>query len=175
MARDTVGPVPVGTSDLRRVSNDAPHWHQVRWCLGAQALIAGGCGAAGLIAIYLLSPVRTQFRVIGLSVTPALSWALIGIAAAAAIAASRRRVALLFTAITSVATLLVVIVAAVATTHSSPGPLGFDAAAIVLWAVLFAYNFGLGIWLIPDHIEGPDWIPRRRRPSRATDSDHENA
>ncbi|CAM4275861.1 hypothetical protein MB901379_01461 [Mycobacterium basiliense] len=173
MARDTKGPPPAATYSLRRVSLDPHHWHQVRWFLGAEAVAASSCGAAGLIAFYVAAPTRTQFPVAGLSVTPGLCWVLLGIAVTAAVAASRRRLALLFTAAASVCAVSLMFVDAIASTRSGPGPLGFDPAAIVLWGVLFCYNFGLGMWLIPDHLEGPDWVPTGQR-SRDTSPEREH-
>lgn len=56
-----------------------------------------------------------------------------------------------------------VFVGAVAAVHHAPGPLGFEPRDIVLHAVLAAVNFAVLYWLIPDALEGPDWV---RRPGR---------
>ncbi len=170
MARDTIGPVPGATSDLRRVSLNPPHWRNIRWLLGAEALATGLFGLAGLIGVYLVAPHDVGFTVAGLILTPTLSWVMLGIAAIAVASLLYRRLALVSTAVLGTCALGLVIVAAVAAAHHAPGPLGFTTAAIVLWAVVFCYNLALGMWVAPDHIEGPAWVPRRRT-RRAEDRD----
>ena len=67
--------------------------------------------------------------------------------------------------------LVLVIVGAVSATHQAPGPLGLQPRDILLYAVLFALNFAALYWLLPDALEGPDWVRRRgaRRPAAVED------
>ena len=169
MARDTRGPVPGATSELRRVSLNRPHWRNVRWLLGAEALGAGILGLAGLIGVFVVAPHDVAFTVAGVILTPTLSWVMLGIAATAVAALLCRRLALLFTAVLSSCAVALVVISAVSAAPHAPGPLGFTAAAILLWAVVFCYNFAVGMWLVPDNIEGPAWVPRRQKTRRDGD------
>lgn len=173
VARDTIGPIPGATSDLRRVSLDPLHWRNVRWLLGAEALVAGVLALVGLIGVYLVAPHHVGFTVAGLILTPTLSWVMLGIAATAVASLLYRRLALVSTAVVGTCALGLVIVAAVAAAHHAPGPLGFTTAAIVLWAVVFCYNLAVGMWAVPDHIEGPEWVPRRQKSRRAEGRDRD--
>lgn len=155
MARDTRGPNE--TDNLRRVSVNPPRWRKGRWLLVAEAFVVAIVGLAGVI---LVAPDGATFSLAGIPLTPTLSWVLMSLGAAAAGSATHRRLALLFCAVTATTALGFVIVAAVAGAQHSPGPMGFAPAAILGWAVVFCYNFALGFWLIPDHIEGPAWVPR---------------
>ena len=170
VARDTTGPVPGATSDLRRVSLNPSHWRNARWLLGAEALVAGMLGLTGLIGVFRVAP-HDRFPVAGLVLTPILSWVVLGIAAAAVAAMLYRWLALLLTGVLSASALALVVISAVGAAHHAPGPLGFTGAAILLWAVVFCYNLAVGMWLAPDHIEGPAWVPRRPKTRRAEDTD----
>ena len=170
MARDTRGPVPIATSDLRRVSLNLPHWRQARWLLAVEAVAAAMAGVAGLIGV-VLAPRGGGFCLAGVPFTPALSAVMLGIAAAAAAAMSHRRAAKLFSAGVIAASVALMVICAVAAAHHDPGPLGFTAPAILMWGVLFCYNLGLGMWLLPDQIQGPEWIPRRGKGRHTTSSD----
>lgn len=161
MARDTRGPMPPQTADLRRVSLDAAHWRQGRRLLAVEAVATGLLGVVGLIGV-LVRPRDDGWRVLGVPLTPALSVVMLVIAAAAALTLTHRRAAKVFTLAMSAATVAVVIVCSVAAVHHDPGPLGFTAPAILLWAVLFCWSIGSAMWILPDQIEGPAWVPRRR-------------
>jgi hypothetical protein len=171
MARDTSGSVPGATSDLRRVSVDAPHWHTARWLLAAEAFAAAMVGGAGLLGVFLIAP--SGFSVFGIPLTVTLSSVMLGLAAAAAVAVTRRRLALLFCAAVSTSAVGLMVIAAVAGAHHASGPMGFTSTAILLWAALFCYNFALGFWLVPDHIEGPAWVPRLGKAGSANDPKRE--
>ncbi len=162
MAEDTLGPVPGQTSNLQRVSQNPPHWQQARWLLIAEGAAAALIGVVGLIACAVRGWVGGGLFALGIPLTPALSAVLLIIGAAALGATTRRRVATVFTGLCSAAALALMIVCGVVAAHRDPGPLGFTEPAILLWAVLFCYNLGLGMWLASDHLEGPQWLPRRR-------------
>ncbi len=168
MARDNRGRIPDATADLRRVSLKAPHWRQARWLLAVEAVATGIAGSGGLIGLAVSSPDGAGPVVVGIQITAGLSFALLVVAAAAAVAVTHRRVATVVTASMSIVAIILVTLCAVAATHSDPGPFGSTAPVMLLWAVVFCYNFAVGVWLVPDHIEGPAWLPRRRTP-RSTD------
>lgn len=168
MARATRGQSPVGTPNLHRVNLDQPHWKQARWLLGGEAVVLALLGTVALCGVFLVEPRGTGFSLGTVTLTVALSWTLIGTAGAAAVAVLRRRLALWFTAVVSVAALLLMFVGATAGAHHDPGPLGFSAASTLFFAPIFCFNFAVGIWLVPNHIEGPAWLPRRSaRPRHA--------
>ncbi|RDH75530.1 hypothetical protein DVS77_26395 [Mycolicibacterium moriokaense] len=161
MARDTRGESPADTTTLVRVSLQPGHWRQGRRLLAAEAVCAAGLGILGL---------TTASVPLGLMPTAALGWLLVGVGMAAAIACAHRKVALGFTGVIAASALALTIICPVAAAHGAPGPLGFTVEATLLYAALFAYNFGVAVWLVPDHIEGPAWLPRRiaRRRSKST-------
>ncbi|OBA63626.1 hypothetical protein A5647_04340 [Mycobacterium sp. 1100029.7] len=167
MARDTRG--PSATDNLQRVSLNPPRWRNGRWLLAAEGVISAVIGTVGLVTIYFVSPIGAGISLFGVPLTATLSWVMLGLAVGAFVATAYRRLALVFCAVVSVCTLGFEFVAAVAGSRDAPGPMGFTSAAIFWWAVLFCYNFGLGFWLIPDHIEGPEWVWRRRKSKRSRD------
>ncbi|AFM19924.1 hypothetical protein Mycch_5239 [Mycolicibacterium chubuense NBB4] len=168
MARDTRGPMPPETSDLRRVSLNPPHWRQARRLLAVEAVVTGVIGVVGLIGV-AVAPHNDGWRVLGVPLTPALSAVLIGIGVAAALAMTHRRAAKVFTLAMSAATVALMIICSVAAVHHDPGPLGFTAPAILLWTILFCWSIASAMWVFPDQIQGPDWVPRRR-PRRPADT-----
>jgi hypothetical protein len=137
--------------------------------LGGEALAATLIGVAGLLGVYLTRPRKTGVSAVGLDMTPAMSWTVSAVGIAAAVAMLHRRLAMVFCAVVAAASLTMVIVSAVAATHHAPGPLGFTAGATVLYAVFFCANLAIGMWLIPDHIEGPAWLHVRRDPPDGCD------
>lgn len=145
--------MPVRFPHLRRVSLNRGHWRQARWLLAGEAVLAGIVGTGELMGVFVLAPRTNRLS---------LAWALMGIAAAAAISVTWRRMALLFSAAVGTAALAMVVVSAAGAAYGDPGPLGLTAPAILVWAVLFCYNFALGVWMVPDHIEGPEWVARVR-------------
>ncbi|KMO73248.1 hypothetical protein BST22_02200 [Mycolicibacterium chubuense] len=161
MARDTRGPLPPETDNLRRVSVNPSHWRQVRRLLAAEALAMGLLGVVGLIGV-AVDDRHAGWRVLGVPLTPWLSAVLVGIGAAAAMARTRRQVAKVFTLTMSAVAVAVMVICGVASAHRDPGPLGFTAPAILLWTLLFCWSIALAIWVLPDQIEGPAWLPRRR-------------
>ena len=161
MARDTRGPMPPETAGMRRISLTAPHWQQGRRLLLAQAAVTGLLGVVGLIGV-LARPQTDGWQPLGVPLTPALSIVLLGIAAVTLVVLAHRRAATVFTLVMTAVALALMIICAVAAAHRDPGPLGFTAPAIVLWSILFCYNIGSAMWLLPDQIEGPTWIQQRR-------------
>lgn len=118
--------------------------------------------------------IRGQSRVLrplGLPLTPALCTGLLVLAAAAAAATMSRSAAKVFLVVVISAALALVIGSGVTAAHQRPGPLGLTAAAIVWWATVFCYNLGLGIWVIPDHLEGRAWVWKRRTPASEVSED----
>ncbi len=163
MARDTRGPVPYGHSDLRRVSLNRAHWSGAQWMLGVESIAASVIGAAGLIGVYAVRPRGLGMSAVGLDMTPALSWTLIGVGAAAGITIMHRRLATVFCFAVGAASLTLVIIGGVASTHHHPGPLGFTPAATMLYSAFFCANLAIGMWLLPNNIEGPAWHHAKNR------------
>lgn len=161
MARDTRGPLPPETDDLRRVSLNPPHWRQARRLLAAGAALTGLLGVAGLIGV-MVDDRHEGWRVLGVPLTVSLSVVLLLIGCAAALACTRRQAAKFFTLTMSAATVAVMIICGVAAVHHDPGPLGFTAPAILLWTALFCWSIASAMWVMPDQIQGPDWVSRRR-------------
>ena len=161
MARDTRSPVPGETDDLRRVSLTSRHWRQARWLLGAEAVAAAVVGAMALVMLARGGSRPGDPAVAGIQVSWAVSFCLLGVAVATGVAVIRRQIALAVTATLCIAALVLVLVSAVAAAHHAH-PLGSTLSVLLLWSVLFCYNFAVSIWLVPDHIEGPAWMPRRR-------------
>ena len=164
MSAATKGPVPGRASDLRRVSLNPSHYRSGRWFVLAEGVVVGALGIAGILTSAALphSP-AIGAAVVGLALTSAHGGLLLGFGVLAVVSAVRRRTAVMLTASATVVFFVLVIIASVAAAHAAPGPLGFDACDIVLYAVIAAVNLGLLMWLIPDSLEGPVWI-RRRRP-----------
>ena len=128
--------------------------------LAAEAAATGVIGATGVVGVACASPDSTGLRVVGVPLTAALSVVMLGVAVAATIAAMHRRAAKLFVAGMTAAAVTLMVICGVAAAHHDPGPLGFTTPAILLWAVVFCYDLGVGWWLLPDEIEGPRWLPR---------------
>lgn len=63
-------------------------------------------------------------------------------------------------ALVGASSLVMIIICGIAAAHHARGPLGFTAPDDFLCAVLIAYNVAVGACLVPDHVEGPAWLPR---------------
>jgi hypothetical protein len=165
----TMGPVPGVTSGLRRVSVDPGHFRNGRWFLLAEGVLVSAFGIAGLVSATLHPHAgRTGAPVVGLASTPAHSGILLAFGVAAIAAVGNRRAAVIVTALSAVAYMVLLFFSSVAAARTMPTPLGFHAADIVLHGVLAVINLALLMWLIPDELEGPAWVPRRR-PRRGRD------
>ncbi|MCA4752639.1 hypothetical protein [Mycolicibacterium fortuitum] len=151
MARD-LRSATADVGRLCRVSLNPSHWRQARWMLRGEAVPAMTIGVAGLVDTYLGPP--------WLPLTPALSATLLAIGLAAAVASMWRPIAVAFSVVLATASLYLVVISAVAAAHHQPGPLALTNAAILLWALLFCYHIGVGMWLVPDRVAGPAWLPR---------------
>jgi peptidoglycan/LPS O-acetylase OafA/YrhL len=127
--------------------------------LAAEAATAASVGAVGLIGAMVVSD--SALRVAGVPLTSPLSAVMLAIAVCAASAMIHRRAAKLFTAGVSTAAVALTVICAVAAAHHDPGPLGFTAPAVLMWAAVFSYNLALLMWLLPDQIQGPEWLRRR--------------
>ncbi|BBZ28552.1 hypothetical protein MMAD_28470 [Mycolicibacterium madagascariense] len=158
MAKDTRGPVPYGESDLRRVNLNPSHWRGARLVLGAQAAAALVIGAAGLICLHDTAFHGIGVAALGLELTTAFCWTMVVVGICAAAATLHRGLAKAFSVAVGIAALIMVVTSAVAATHHDPGPMGFTPGAAVLYAAFFCVNLGIGMWLIPNHIEGPAWV-----------------
>ncbi len=160
----TAGPVPGLTSGLRRVPIDPGRFHSGRWFLLAEGVLVSAFGIAGLVSAALHPHAGpTGVPVLGLASTPSHSGMLLAFGVVAIAAVGSRRAAVTVTALSAVAYTMLLFVSSVATARRMPTPLGFHAADIVLHGVLAVVNLALLMWLIPDELGDPIWVPRRRQ------------
>lgn len=170
MAPITKGPPPTGRSSLDQVSLNPAHYRSGRWVLLAEAVVVGGLGCAGLIS-FVRNPAAAQgwgAPVLCFTVTPVHSAALLGFGVLAGLATVTRRTTIAATVIGVVGFVLLFTIGANVASGGVPRVWGLDARDAVLHAVLMLVNLVLLVWLFPDGLQDPAWIPRRRSPgSRA--------
>ncbi|OBF54238.1 hypothetical protein A5756_14675 [Mycobacterium sp. 852002-53434_SCH5985345] len=162
MSPVTQGPMGRLTSELRLISRNPSHFRSGRWYLLADGLLLIALGTAGFVSAGVhphAPPVGAPL--LGLALTPWHSALLFGFGVLAVFGAVQRRAAVAVTALSSLVFVALVIIGAIFATHHTPGPLGFEPRDIVLHGVLAVANFAVLYWLIPDALEGPDWVPRR--------------
>ena len=164
MARYTRGRVAGETQDLAKVSLDPSHWRSGRILLLSQGLLIGILGATALgWAIVSASAEQARIPLLDFGFSLLQGTVLLGYGTLAGLASAFRPAALWFTGLAAALWFALIIICAVAALHHAPGPLGFDLRDMLLYAVLAACNTGLVMWLNADAIEGPAWVPRRRR------------
>ncbi len=144
------------TSGLRQVSRNPGHFRTGRKLLLAEGILLIALGITEFIS-EATHPDGTVGALV-LAMTPWHSAMLLGYGVLAILGSLRRRAAITVTAVGAVAFAVLVIVGAVAAAHHAPGPLGLEPRDIVLHGALAALNFAVLYWLIPDVLEGPDWI-----------------
>lgn len=160
----TAGPVPGLTSGLRRVPTDPGRFRTGRWWLLAEGVLVSAFGVAGLLSAALHPHAGpTGVPVLGLASAPAHSAILLALGVLAIAAVAKRRAAVAVTALSAVGYTLLLFFSSVATARTTPTPLGFHAADIVLHGVLAVVNLALLLWLIPDELGDEAWVPRRGR------------
>ncbi|CAN5663132.1 hypothetical protein BH09ACT8_BH09ACT8_15040 [soil metagenome] len=154
------------TSDMRLVSRNPSHFRSGHWLLAAEGgvlVVLGGAGFASNVWHGGVAPVLV------LALTPWHSAILLSFGLLAMIGSMNRRAAITVTAVGTVAFLALVVVGAVSAISHTAGPLGLEPRDIVLHAMVSAANFAILYWLIPDVLEGPDWVrlpsPRESSPS----------
>lgn len=158
----TEGPMGRLTSGLRLVSRNPNHFRTGRWFLLAEGVLLIALGIAGFVSATTHPDAPpTGAPVLVLALTPWHSAVLLGFGMLATLGALQRRAAISVTALGAVIFVALVIIGAVSAAHHAPGPLGFEPRDIVLHGLLAAANFAVLYWLIPDALEGPDWVPRR--------------
>ncbi len=152
------------TSGMRQVSRNPGHFHTGRWCLLGEGVLLIALGVAGFVSTTThpdAGPAGAPVLVLAL--TPWHSGLLLAFGLLAVVGTLERRAAIAVTTFGTLMFLVLVFVGAVAAVHHAPGPLGLDTPDIVLHGVLAAANFAILYWLIPDVLEGPDWV-RKRNP-----------
>ncbi len=160
----TTGRVPGATSGLRRISMDPGRFRNGRWFLLAEGVLVSAFGIAGLVSAALHPHAGpTGVPVLGLVSTPAHSGMLLAFGVVAIAGVVNHRAAVTVTALSAVAYTLLLFFGSVATARRMPTPLGFHAAGIALHGVLAVVNLALLMWLIPDELADPAWVPRLRR------------
>ncbi len=175
MSPVTQGPEGRMTSGLRLVSRNPAHFRQGRWFLLAEGVLLIALGGAGFISAATHPDASPDGApVLVLALTPWHSAILLGFGVLAVAGTWQRHAAIIVAASGTVGFLVLLFVGAVAAAHHAPGPLGFEARDIVLHGLVAAANFAVLYWLIPDALEGPDWVPRtgtRTQPGRNPDHD----
>ena len=161
------GPVPDATSGLQRISLNPAHFRSGRWLLLTEGLLVGALGGLGLVSAGTHSgPGPASVSVLGLTLTPAQSGLLLGFAVLAVLAVGYRRAAVIITGVGAAAFLLLLLIGGVAAAYDRPGPFGFTLHGIFLHGLLAAINLAILMWLIPDSLEGPEWVKRPRPQDR---------
>lgn len=169
MSPATQGRVPGLTSGLARVSLNPSHFRSGRWLVLAEGALLVALGSTGII---LSATHHHGARALGFDLTAWPAGLLLGFGVLAVIAALWRRLAVIVTASAAVLFLMMLVISSVAAVRGEPRSSGLDASDIVLYGVLAALNLALLMWLVPDAVEGPAWIPRRRRgPTETTDAE----
>lgn len=166
MAPTTKGPPPTGRSSLDQVSLNSAHYRSGRWVLLAEAVAVTALGLAGLIGS-ADNPATAQgwgFPVLIFNLTQVHSEALLGFGVLAALAISTRRTTIAATALGAVGFVLLFTIGANVAAGGVPGAWGLDPWDAALHAVLMIVNLILLVWLFPDGLQDPAWIPRRRSP-----------
>ncbi len=158
MSPITRGPFGRLTSELRLVSRNPSHFHTGRWFLLAEGVVLIAIGTAGFVSAATQSNIQPAGApVLVLALTPWHSAILLGFGMLAALGTLQRRTAITVAALGAVIFAVLEFIGAVAAAHHAPG---FEARDIVLHGVLAAVNFAVLYWLIPDVLEGPDWVQR---------------
>jgi Domain of unknown function (DUF4383) len=167
MSPVTQGSMGRFTSGLRLVSRNPSHFRNGRWFLLAEGVLLVALGTAGFVsaATHPDAP-PTGAPVLVLALTPWHSAILFGFGVLAVFGVLQRRAAIAVTALSAVVFVALVIIGAVSAAHQVPGPLGFEPRDIVLHGVLAVATFAVLYWLIPDVLEGPEWVPRRGTQTR---------
>jgi hypothetical protein len=167
MSPTTKSPFDGSDSPLRPVSLNPSHYRSGRWFLlaeGGLLLVLGGGGVTSALAHPDADPAGAP--VLWLALTPTHSGLLLGFGVLAVCAVARRRHTVIITGFGAVLFLLLFTIGTGAAARHAPWVLGFDLRDSVLHAVLLVFNLALLMWLIPDALEGPAWVRRRRGPSR---------
>lgn len=159
MTPATKGPVPGFTSGLQRVSLNPSHFRSGRWLVLAEGVVLSPLGIAGIV---LSAAHPAGARTLGLELSAWQAGLFLGFGLLAVVASLWRRGAVVLTAGAAALFAVMVVISSVAAARAARST-GLDASDIVLYGVLAGMNLALLMWLIPDALEGPAWIPRRRR------------
>ena len=166
MTPATQGPVPGFTSGLQRVSLNPSHFRSGRWLVLAEGVVLSTLGIAGVVSS---TAHPGGARALGLHLSPWQLGFFLGFGVLAVVAGLRRRAAVVMTAGASVLFVVMLVISSVAAASGAQRSTGLVASDIVLYGVLAGLNLAVLMWLIPDALEGPAWIPRRRpRPTNRT-------
>ncbi len=160
MTPATQGPVPGFTSGLQRVSLNPSHFRSGRWLVLAEGVVLSMLGIAGVVSS---TAHPGGARALGVELPLWQAGLLLGVGVLAVVAGLWRRVAVVLTAGAAMLFVVMVVISSVAAARGARST-GLDASDIVLYGVLAGLNLAVLMWLVPDALEGPAWIPRRRRP-----------
>lgn len=163
MSPRTRGPFGRLTAGMRQVSSAPRQFRTGRWVLVGEGVALILLGAAGFVSATTHPEAGAAGApVLVLALTPWHSAVFAGFGILAVLGAARRRFAVAVTSLGAVVFVALMVAGAVAAAHHQPGPLGLHAPEIVVHGVVAAANVAILYWLIPDALEGPDWIDRPR-------------
>jgi hypothetical protein len=124
--------------------------------------------ALGIAGIVSATAHPGDARALGLELAPWEAGLLLGLGVLAVVATLWRPVAVVLTAGAAVLFVVMLVISSVTAARSARST-GLDASDIVLYGVLAGLNLAVLMCLVPDALEGPAWIPRRRgRPTNRT-------
>lgn len=172
MSPETKSPYDGSGSPLRPVSLNLPHYRSGRWWLLGEGIVLVGLGVWGWVAAEThphAGPAGAP--VLMLHLAPLHSGVLLGYGILAIAAVLHRRSTVVVTGLGVVGLVLLFTIGTAAAARSRPGPFGFDLRDSVLHGVLLGLDLALLIWLLPDALEGPEWVRRRPRRQPPLDRD----
>jgi hypothetical protein len=170
MKSPTKSPYWGRASRLRQVDLDPSHYRVGRWLLLAQGLVLIGLGVAGLRAGVGHPRPAGGAQVLMLRLTPLHAGALLAFGLLVVAAIGSRRATTWATAVSLLAAMLAFTIGVTAATDGPAGPWGLDFGDAWLHAVVMVVDLALLVWLLPDELQDPAWMPRRRPSPR--DPDH---
>jgi hypothetical protein len=150
------------SSRLRQVDLDPGHYRSGRWVLLTQGLVLSGLGAAGLVESLSRAWPAGGAQVLMLRLTPLHSAVLLVFGLAAVVAPIRRRATNWVTGLSLIAAVLGFTIGVTAATNGPAGLWGLDFGDAWLHAAVMIVDLCLLVWLMPDELQDPGWVWKRR-------------
>ncbi|MFL0239937.1 DUF4383 domain-containing protein [Mycobacterium sp. SMC-17] len=163
MSPRTRGPFGRLTAGMRQVSRNPRHFRTGRWFLVGEGMALILLGSAGFVSLATHPKEGAAGAPVWvLALTPWHSAVFAGFGVLAVLSAAYRRLAVAVTSLGAVMFVALMVAGAVAAAHHEPGPLGLHTPEIIVHGLVAAANVAILYWLVPDALEGPDWIKRPR-------------
>jgi hypothetical protein len=147
---------------LRQVDLDPAHYRSGRWLLLAQGLVLSGLGIAGLVEGLSRPWPPGGAQVLVLRLTPLHSAVLLVFGLAAVVAPIRRRATNWVAGLSLIAAVLGFTIGVTAATNGPAGVWGLDFGDAWLHATVMIVDLCLLVWLLPDELQDPGWVWKRR-------------